>query len=82
MPSRSAALNREIAGFGRAAAQDQGVELLTQPAGRHIRADGGIGDEPHPFLGQLIDPALDQVLVQLHVGMPYISRPPIRSARS
>ncbi len=63
-----AALDGQVARLGRAGAEDDGVELAEEVLGRIILADFGVGAEDDAFGGHLVDAALHQGLVQLHVG--------------
>ncbi len=64
-----AALDRQIARLGRAAAEDDGVEVAAQFVGGIVDADFAVGDELDPFGFHQLDAAQDDVLlVELHVG--------------
>ena len=58
----------EIVRVGGAAGQHDGVELLAQLFGRVVLADLAVDDELDAFRGHQIDAALDDALVELHVG--------------
>ena len=62
-----AAFDGQIARLGRAGAEDDGVEFAEQIVRRIILADFGVGAERDAFRGHLIDAALHQGLVQLHI---------------
>jgi hypothetical protein len=64
--SELAALDRQIARHGRSAAQSDGVEFLAQLLGGEVLAHLGVGTKRHALVGQQLDPALDDALVELH----------------
>ena len=51
-----------------AAAEHDGVEQLSQLVGRIVLADLAVGDEGDALGLEEIDAALDETLVELHVG--------------
>ena len=62
------AFDGQIARLGRAGAEHDGVKFPQQIFRRIIFPDLGVGDEIDAFRRHLIDAALDQFFVQLHVG--------------
>ena len=62
------AFDGQIARLGCAGAKDDGVKFPQEVLRRIIRPDLGVGNEMDAFLRHLIDAALDQFLVQFHVG--------------
>ena len=65
-----AVFDRQVAGEGGAAAENDGIELAAQAGGGPLRAgaDGDAGFEHDTFGGQQVDAALDDfLLVEFHV---------------
>src|SRR5260370_17502500 len=63
-----AAFNGQVARLGRAGANHDGVEFLEQAFGGIIFSDFRVREECDAFLGHEINAALDDLLVELHVG--------------
>jgi len=68
MPKRLRPLDGQVARLGGAAAQDDGVEFQAQLLGGEILADLAAGHEADALGLHQPDAALDQALVELHVG--------------
>jgi hypothetical protein len=58
------------------------VEVLDELVGLDVLADGDARLERDALGLEQLDAPLHDRLVELHVGMPYTSRPPMRSSRS
>ena len=63
-----AALDRQVARLGRAAAEADGVELGEELLGRDVDADVDAGLEDDPLGLHLLEPAVEVALLHLEVG--------------
>ena len=77
-----AALNRQIARLGRAAADHDGVVLVFASRSRKSLPTVGVGDERDAFGAIRSTRRCTIFLSSFMFGMPYMSKPPMRSARS
>ena len=64
----AAAFDGQIARLGGAGAEDDGIKLAQEIFGGIILADFGVGEKVDAFRRHLVDAALDEFFVQLHVG--------------
>ena len=62
------ALNWQITGVGRAPTEHNGIVLCQETVGGNVLAHFAIRDEGHAFGAHQIDPLLDPLLFELHVG--------------
>jgi hypothetical protein len=63
-----AAFDGEVAGFGGAGAEDDGVEFAEEAVGGVVAADVGLGVEDDALFFHLFDTLEDEFFVELHVG--------------
>ena len=63
-----AAGDGEIAGFGGAAAEDDGIEIAAEFFDFDVVADVGVGDELDALLLHDLDAAIDEALFELKIG--------------